>query len=65
MKVIAEIQKSSYQKSQLQRILNILDFEYYNMLSDESDDYIGVIAPYAFSQQAQTKSLYFLKKNLF
>lgn len=59
-KIIEIIQSEVYKLEQLERILNILEFEYQAMFSDDTDEYIGIIAPYAF-----IKHYNFLKKFVF
>jgi predicted Zn-dependent peptidase len=59
-KIFETIQCGTYGLEQLERILNILEFEYQAMFSDDTDEYIGIIAPYAF-----IKHYNFLKKFVF
>jgi predicted Zn-dependent peptidase len=59
-KVIDRICKGLFSDEQLKRILAILEFEYEAMLSDDVDEFITMIAPYAF-----LKDYDFLKKSVF
>lgn len=48
---IHEIIDQKYSLHQLERIMNVLEFQQKNMLSEEIDEFVHMIAPYAFDKK--------------